>query len=352
MKGMIILDTLHLNVRNPKPDVFRKWYRPVELASVQELRKGIVVDDFVVRTGGNGYKLSIWKGDARAYLSEQDYSAGNEDQCMGIWLQFGPKFLIKNMNCLKPSIHDFIKDIGVIGDWDIRITRIDLAMDLFEIDISNHSLDDWRNNWVGRSKVSKVFFNSRTGNIETINVGSRKSPVYLRIYDKLSQSINEGDILFWIAVWEQGEIHHVTRVEWEVKPKKGGFDELIDFDRLCEWRIVELLNYLVKWGRLCIPSEGQRSRWSDAPFWNLVQAVAKDWADGIGRASPRNPKEFKGVTEAYLRQLAGTISGGMARLSPDDPNFYHLLNGLENEGFPLESIQRAAIDKAARFNRL
>ena len=45
-------------------------------------------------------------------------------------MQFGPRFLNEHSRNLKEAIGDLLKAIGVKGDWPIRITRIDLAMDL------------------------------------------------------------------------------------------------------------------------------------------------------------------------------------------------------------------------------
>ncbi len=274
---------------------------------------------------------------------------------MGIWVQMGPKFIIDNpIDCkLKESVGLFLRDIGVKKDWEIRVTRLDIAIDLFGELITDQSVEQFQKGWVGRSKVSSTFFNKRSGELETINIGSRSSAVYLRIYDKVAQAISEGDFAYWWDVWE-GYLGSVTRVEWEVKPNKGGFEDIEDFGQLCGLRIVELLNYLINWGRLCVPDirDSNNRRWKLSNFWAKVTETAKEWGEGITWPTSRKGKEFKGISEGYIRGVAGTISGAMARLNPEKPNLYHMLSKLEEHGMGLEKIQKDAEWKAEIYSRL
>ena len=112
-------------------------------------------------------------------------------------------------------------EIGVMGDWPIRIRRIDIALDLFGVEMAKQDIEMWRNGWVGRAGISSYFFNPKSGKLETINIGARTSAIYLRIYDKIAQAEAEGDIEYWRDVWN-GYSGPVTRIEWEVKPKKAG----------------------------------------------------------------------------------------------------------------------------------
>ena len=146
----------------------------------------------------------------------------------------------------------------------------------------------------------------------------------------------------------------MTRVEWEVKPNKGGFEEFEDFDNLCELQIVKLLNYLVEWGRACIPDldDSNNRRWKVSEFWNRVLSAAEDWADGITWPTSRKGKEFKGISEGYLRGVAGTVSGAMARLNTEKPSLFQMLTHLEEHGLGLEKIQRDAEKKAEIISRL
>ncbi|MHA1169487.1 MAG: replication initiation factor domain-containing protein, partial [Candidatus Hodarchaeales archaeon] len=279
-KGIVLLDTLCLNVRYPHSDIFNRWYRFIENVDRHVLRQGVEVGDFVARTGGAGYKFSLWQHDARFYLTDETDDKRGEGNGMGIRIQLGPKFLIQHINELVPVILDLLSDIGIKKEWPIHITRLDLAVDMFGVAMVNQSLKDWQENWVGRSKVSGVHFNSRTGVLETINIGSRTSAIYLRIYDKVAQALKEGDAFYWLDVWEKSSLEEVTRVEWEIKPKKGNFsNDLVDFYEFNGFSRRELMNYLMEWGRLGIPeNDVNRSRWKSAPFWKNLEEIKDTWA--------------------------------------------------------------------------
>lgn len=219
--------------------------------------------------------------------------------------------------------------------------------------MANQDIQFWIQGWVGRAGISSIYFNPKSGKLETINIGSRRSAVYLRIYDKVAQAEADGDILYWRDVWN-GYSGSVTRIEWEVKPNKGGFEEFKDFDKFSELQIVKLLNYLVEWGRLSIPNpnDSNNRRWKVSDFWKIVLSAAEDWADGITWPTSRMGKEFKGITEGYLRGVAGTISGAMARFTPENPNLFNTLLDMEDYGFGLKKIQKDAEAKAEIITRL
>jgi hypothetical protein len=157
MIGQVIIDTMYLTVKYPNADVFEKWNRYTKGVEKRKLREGLVVGDFLVRTGGSGYKISVWKNDARVFLTDDVDTKRGDGNGMGIWDQFGPKFLIENGLNLKFAVKKFLFDIGVHGDYLIRISRIDIAIDIFGESVKNFRLDEWRENWVGRSRLSKAF---------------------------------------------------------------------------------------------------------------------------------------------------------------------------------------------------
>jgi len=355
VKYSVSVDTIYINVKYPRKDVFERWSRVIYGCDSRRLKDGVPEGNFVVRGGSTGYKVSVWSHDIRAFLTDEVDELRGEDLGMGIWIQIGPKYLLDHppgVN-LREAIRSFLRGIGVRGDWPIRITRIDVALDLFGLELAHEDIELWRNGWVGRAGISSIYFNSRTRKIETINIGSRKSAVYLRIYDKVAQAEAEGDIEYWRDVWN-GFPGPVTRVEWEIKPNKGGFEEFEDFNKLCEWQIVKLLNYLVEWGRSCVPNfdDSNNRRWEPSDFWKCVLSAAEDWGDGITWPTSRKGKEFRGISEGYLRSVAGTVSGAMARLSPENPNLFNMLTNMEDHGLGLEKIQRDAEEKAEIIARL
>ncbi len=354
MKTIVSIDTLYLHVKYPKSDIYDFYNREVTDVDPRILKEGYVSGDLVIKNGANGYKLSVWKHDARAYLTDQVDEKCGDGKGMGIWMQFGPMFLIHHVNELHQGVKEFLSEIGVNKDYPITISRLDLAVDCLGLNIQDQNPNKWKEGWVGRSKVSKVFFNSRTGVLETICVGSRKSPIFLRIYDKVAECIEKGNFIYWVDVWDEFD-GPVTRIEWEVKPKRGAFQEdLKNFDKFNGFTIRELMNYLLDWGRLCVPnpSDSNRNRWEEDQLWLELRANLEEWLDGVEWPSTRFGKEFKGISEAYLKSVSGTISGAMARLNPKNPNLISMMEGLDDAGENLEKINKIAKLKAERIKRL
>ncbi|PKO02218.1 MAG: hypothetical protein CVU43_08870 [Chloroflexi bacterium HGW-Chloroflexi-5] len=354
MEAFITLDTLYLHMKYPKRDVFDFWNDFVKHLDKRVLRTGYVVHDFVVKTGACGYALSIWNLDARIFLTDQVDQKCGDGNGMGIWIQLGPKFLIEHGKNLQGAVKDLLDKAGTHGDYPISITRLDMAVDLLGVSMLDQDVNKWSEDWVGRSKLSALFRNSRTGNLETMYIGSRSSPVFIRVYDKVAQSLGDGDYQYWLDIWK-GFTGDVTRIEWEVKPKDGNFyDDLKDFSLFNGFSIRELMNYLLDWGRLCDenPDDSNRRRWPDSRFWADLRAFVVKWGDGVDWPTSRLGKSFHGVSPAYLKFVSGTLSGAMARLSENEPSMYALFDELNKRGETLESINRKAKTKAAIIKRL
>jgi hypothetical protein len=354
MEGLVSLDTLYLVVRYPKADVYQNWAKHAEGIEHRKLKAGIAVGDFVLRTGASCYKYSVWQHDARVFLTDQVDDKVGEGRGSGIWVQLGPKFLIEHSNRWESAVKTLLYEIGVEGEYPIRVSRLDIAMDLFGVSMRGQEIKPWQDGWVGRSKVSGVFYNSRTGDLETIYIGSRKSAVFLRIYDKLAQAIKEGDIEYWLDVWK-GRQGAVTRVEWQVLPGEGNFqDDLRDLSQLNGFSIRELLNYLLNWGRLCIPdpNDSNNRRWKDAEFWQGVRDLAQAWSDGVDWPTSRLGKQFHPVSWAYVQFVSGTIAGAAARLSEKDVSIMGLFEGLKEYGEDTKKITKKAKEKAEVFSKL
>jgi hypothetical protein len=354
MDGVVHLDTLYLLVKYPHLDVFSKWYRHAEGVNYRVLRIGVPQGEFVVRNGASCYKVSVWQHDARAYLTDQVDDQIGEGMGSGIWVQLGPRFLIHNMEGLQIAVKEFLAAVGVKGEFPTKINRIDIALDLFEVRMTDQDINLWKKGWVGRSKVSDMHFNSRTGELETIYVGSRNSSIYLRIYNKVAQAEKEGDLSYWLDIW-RGYEGPVTRIEWEIKPDQGHFDDdLKDFSIFNRLTIQKTLIYLLDWGRLCVPNpnDSNNRRWEDAKIWQRARRLAAEFCEGVHWPISRYGKEFHETSEGYVKFLSGTISGGMARFGLEGPNMVKLIEGLEQHGHDLETIQEIAKKKAAIYSRL
>ena len=73
---------------------------------------------------------------------------------------------------------------------------------------------------------------------------------------------------------------------------------------------------------------------------------------GVHWPTSRYGKEFHGVNEKYIKFLSGTLSGGMAKMNPIEPNMIGLLHALDDAGESPEKIQRKAKMKAELVKRL
>jgi len=354
MNGFITIDTMYLHVKYPKRDIFDKYFRDVEGVDTRILKEGRVIGDFVIRNGSCGYKISVWQHDARVFLTDQVDEKCGEGKGMGIWIQLGPKFMLANITSLQDAVYDLLYEIGIEETYPISITRIDLAIDCLNLAMREQDVESWINGWVGRSKVSRAFYNSRTGLLESLYVGSRKSPILLRVYDKVAKSIAAGEYKYWLDVWKNFE-GPVTRFEWEVKTKDGNFsNNLTDFGKFNVVSVKELINYLLDWGRLCTPGQldTNRNRWEDSLLWSEIREFVAKWSNDVSWPASRYGKEFHGISEAYMKSLSGAFSGGMAKTNPNNPTMEGLLEALDEFDEGIEKIMQKAEIKAKRINRL
>ena len=85
----------------------------------------------------------------------------------------------------------------------------------------------------------------------------------------------------------------------------------------------------------------------------MAREVAREFSEGVNWPTSRYGKHYHGVSEAYVKFLAGAVSGGMARFGLEqEPNMVRLIEGLEKNGHSLEAVQRDAKRKAAIIARL
>src|SRR5215207_7748952 len=147
MNGVIHLDTLYLIVKYPYLDIFKKWYQQVEGIDYRVLKEGITSGDFVIKNGASCYKFSLWQHDARVFLTDQVDEKVGDRNGSGVWVQLGPKFITHNIYHLQKAVSELLEAIGIIGEYPIKINRLDLAMDLFDVDMKDQDLALWKNGW-------------------------------------------------------------------------------------------------------------------------------------------------------------------------------------------------------------
>lgn len=328
------LDSLYLVIEYPHIDVYRFWSFLVSDDYDKRLYDGIPYEDKLIKRGALGYKLSVWTGDARLFITDRvdDRLLGtkHEGHGMGLMLQLGPKWLcthadLSSVENLSQAVYDLLTSFKVPTPekFKIRINRIDVALDVVGLPMNNFSVDEWREGWVGRASGKKFYDDSQTGKLSGLTVGSSQGAVYFKVYDKLLQSIKDKDSLFWFSVWdyaftlENAKEFTATRFEWSMFPHKAkflGMQYLSDysFDGLRE-----LLNYVTqKWGRLCTPSAAKnKSRWDTHPLWVRIRRIMiEEWdIDHVGIAK-RDYHLEPDLNDAYLSSVTGWLGGLMARI--------------------------------------
>ncbi|HMN11326.1 MAG TPA: hypothetical protein PKD55_03255, partial [Bellilinea sp.] len=186
------LDSLYLVVEYPHADVFQAWSLGVSDLSKPELYAGIPYGDMVLKRGANGYKLSVWDGDARVFLTDrvEDRLKGSSaaGQGMGVMLQLGPKWLRRFGNpadaqALKDGVWTQLVCFGIKHPekYPMRVNRLDIALDVLGLDMASFSVDEWRRQWVGYAKPRTFHLSRLTGDLTGITIGSRKGNVCLTV---------------------------------------------------------------------------------------------------------------------------------------------------------------------------
>ena len=233
------LDSLYLVVEYPHADVFQAWSLGASDLSKPELYAGIPYAGMVLKRGANGYKLAVWDEDARVFLTDRVADrltgSGAAGQGMGIMLQLGPKWLRRFGNpadaqALKDNVWAQLVCFGIAepDKYPMRVNRLDIALDVLGLDMASFSVDEWRRQWVGYGKPRTFHLSRRTGDLTGITIGSRKGNVCLTLYDKVTESQQDGDVAFWRSVWGVGEDDAiaVTRFEWSFRPHQANFPKM------------------------------------------------------------------------------------------------------------------------------
>lgn len=321
-KGLWIgIDTLTMTALGGDFDDVCQEY--VSEHAEDDLYNGAVRDnDLLVRKGLHGYNIQISRGDMSVHLSFR-----NEQ---GAWIEMGTKSIMAAGDDLAGYVRGFLREVGLPGSDTVRLRlgRVDLAIDLDMDKVPDKH--DLIANWVGRSKVVYKEFgvaelkdNQYKFRTQTFYIGSPKSAVQLRMYNKVDDAVHDGDLDYWREVWGNHE-DDVTRIEWQVRVRDGNFKredgrdlELEDLDRE---QITKFLNYLSwDWGRFVLPSDtdDNRSRWSQpVEFWGDVLQVVKDYSEGDdGRAVRIHPEMTISVSIHAARQYVGMTENMLAKLS-------------------------------------
>ncbi len=328
--GFLGIDSMYVVLEYPHTDIFLWWFSLVPKINDSRLYSGIPYEDFLIKIGGNGYKISVWDGDARLFLTDRvndqlrhSTSAG---QGMGVMLQVGPKWLRRFGDIAIPqkligNVFAQLKRFGIEEPlrYPARLNRIDINLDVLGLNVADFSIDEWRNNWVGHARQKNFHDSSLTGQLEGFSIGSSEGAIRFKVYDKVAESRAKGTYQFWQSVWGiLGDYDTaVARFEWSIRPYSAQFVGMQYLTDLRFEGFVELLNYAsLSWGRLCTPdpNDSNKARWELAPIWQVIRRFIEDWSDNYPNFAKREYEYRPDLKPTYLRSLVGWLGGFMARL--------------------------------------
>lgn len=360
--SFVYLSSLRLVVQYPDLDVYNKWLPLVENTNREKLKQGIISGDNLITTGISGYKFCICKHDARINFSDRVTQKVGIRDSAGILITLGEKFLIDHHSDLQWAVDELLHSVGASADNPIKIKQIGLSIDILGFPLKSLNQFDFTLGWVGRSKMSKLEFNSVTNDLERVLIGSQgqslkeQSPIILRMFDKVAHIAKSGDMFYWLDIWKDFD-GPVTCLEWQVKPFDGNFeDDLKQFDLFSGFGIRKLLVYLLDWGRLSIPdsADSNNRRWEETEFWKRVRKAADRWLNGCDIPVSRLGKEFHGVGLDFVKYISGALSSGIAKFGykKDELTVDVIWEGLLQYGISKEKILNDAKEKAEKLRRM
>ena len=200
---------------------------------------------------------------------------------------------------------------------DVLLSRVDVAVDLAGLDMNTIPLETWQKGWVGGS--SELHAYSKDGQIDGLQIGLRKSALFLRIYDKGRECEVNGGLPEWKAVWASQTSEPVTRIEYSIRTRRAGFANLQTLNDVTRANALSVLAYATggDWGRLCTPSatDRNRSRWPVHPVWKSVCEAVEGLADApVAPAVRMRRAPSMVVSDHELRSTGGRLSSLCAKV--------------------------------------
>lgn len=216
------------------------------------------------------------------------------------------------------------------GNVDYNITRLDMAFDDHTgiLDIDDIWNDTLGRRFVSKAKISQVIISdNQVTDIKgkTVKVGSDKSNMLIRIYDKAAEQLIEG--IHWI------------RVEMQMRDEIAqGFNAGLTSSSVSDQFRGVLHNYL----RYVIPgSDSNKSRWELAPYW-------ADLLEGVGRircwSAPGVEYNEFNLSDFVINQAGNAIDCYLQIFGLDD-----LITMLGNRRVKMSPKYQRLLDKYERL---
>ena len=289
-------------------------------------------------------------------LKENDYggmgytsSANVLDGARMFWHHDRPEMGI-HVRINSGSLHlTGLSPLGILNrvlDWSGRITRIDIAFDdrdglldigrMYEKLLAGEVSTRFRR--VARIVGAELIDRKKTG--DTVNVGSRSSNAFIRMYDKKKEMESRGKDVMGIKKW--------TRVELEMKKEKAHYfatllantarqKTALTVGQLCSSLLLGLLDFKV-------PDEldTNKSRWETVDWWReFVGAKEK-----LRLAIPKDQKTLNDTKRWVETQVATSLA--MIMLSHADDNgesgYDFIMNSIQKGQFKMNVAQQKRLN--------
>lgn len=263
---------------------------------------GMTEKDFIQSEKGMlGYKQMLVGADGGIKILYE----GNENM--------GNHVIISGAGCrYLETIQDLIPFIHTVNYYNTKFTRIDLALDDKKGIITMKKLKKHLNNGWTKSRFKTYDILERRklidGNIKgnTIYIGTRKSRIYLRIYDK---------------ALEQGELGTWIRYELEIKKERAEMlSKIIDIENTGKLFCGILNNYIT----FLEPhkTDTNKSRWETLKEWEKLIGNAEK----ISLTNAPKIKDIEDTKNWIERQVSTSLALLMVHYEGDTGPLISIIN--------------------------
>lgn len=195
----------------------------------------------------------------------------------------------------------------------VQVSRIDLTADIaLDVPLSESFIAEHR---VCRSrKTAKYAHDDR---LETIYFARGKSPIQLRLYDKLVELKSKPEKAWMHQVWKAPDAENIWRVEFQLRRpalKQFGIDSIDNLHH----RAAGVWQYLcTDWFSLRLHDDSNTKRRTVHPLWQAVTDCAELFGPLMDVQRKIDKPELASV-EWYVNHIAGCFAGFAARLGLTD----------------------------------
>jgi hypothetical protein len=242
---------------------------------------------------------------------------------------------------------DFVRlDVESLGGrvFAHKISRCDLYAD-FKIP-GGLNLEFLRSHKVGRADKTSQFMDGEK--LETFYVGSKGSPIQLRIYDKGKEIKKKGTEERWLLIWFIEDSEDVWRIEAQIRRptlKQFHINTIDDFIK----QKADLWKYVTAdWFSLRCPDDDNSSRRTIHEFWQKVQSCI-EWFGTEEGSQRRYEKKKATFMKWHLTRIVNLCISCAAILRDYDPKsslqkiYSRTLTMLSNGEFP-ERVRKKSIE--------